>query len=46
MRDAKQLQLCGMTAEHADQLAAALELDLPLDPGNILPSAESQNAFV
>ncbi len=46
MRDAKQLQLCGMTAEHADQLAAALELGRPLDPGALLPSAESQNAFV
>ena len=32
MRDAKQLQLCGMTAEHADQLAAALELGRPVDP--------------
>ncbi len=46
MRDAKQLQLCGMTAEHADQLAAALELGRPVDPASILPSAESQNAFV
>jgi acyl-CoA dehydrogenase len=46
MRDAKQLQLCGMTAEHADQLAAAIELGRPLDPGALLPSAESQNAFV
>ena len=46
MRDAKQLQLCGMTAEHADQLAAAIELGRPLDPGLVLPSAESQNAFV
>ena len=26
MRDAKQLALCGLTAEHADQLAAAVEL--------------------
>jgi alkylation response protein AidB-like acyl-CoA dehydrogenase len=46
MRDAKQLQLCGMTAEHADQLAAALELGRPLDPGDVLPTAESQSAFV
>ena len=46
MRDAKQLQLCGMTAEHADQLAAAVELGRPIDPGLVLPSAESQNAFV
>jgi acyl-CoA dehydrogenase len=46
MRDAKQLQLCGMTAEQADQLAATLELGRALDPGAILPSAETQNAFV
>jgi alkylation response protein AidB-like acyl-CoA dehydrogenase len=46
MRDAKQLQLCGLTGEHADQLAAAVSLGLPLDPGLVLPSAETQNAFV
>jgi alkylation response protein AidB-like acyl-CoA dehydrogenase len=46
MRDAKQLQLCGMTGEHADQLAAAMALGLPLDPGLVLPSAETQNAFL
>jgi acyl-CoA dehydrogenase len=46
MRDAKQLQLCGMTAEHADQLAALIELGRPVDPGLVLPSADSQNAFV
>ncbi len=46
MRDAKQLQLCAMTAEQADQLAAAAELGRPLDPGWVLPSAETQNAFV
>ena len=46
MRDAKQLQLCGMTAEHCDQLAAAIELGSSLDPGVVLPSAETQNAFV
>ena len=46
MRDAKQLQVCGMTAEHADQLAAAIELGAPLDPALLLPSAESQSAFV
>jgi alkylation response protein AidB-like acyl-CoA dehydrogenase len=46
MRDAKQLQLCGMTAEHADQLAAAIELGRSLDPVLVLPSAESQNAFI
>jgi alkylation response protein AidB-like acyl-CoA dehydrogenase len=46
MRDAKQLQLCAMTAEHADQLAAAVDLGRALDPGLVLPSAETQNAFV
>jgi acyl-CoA dehydrogenase len=46
MRDAKQLQLCAMTAEHMDQLAASIELGRPIDPGEVLPSAESQNAFV
>ena len=46
MRDAKQLQLCGMTAEHADQLAAAVELRRPITIGLVLPTPESQNAFV
>jgi len=46
MRDAKQLQLCGLTSEHADQLAAAVELGCTLDPALVLPSADSQNAFV
>lgn len=46
MRDAKQLGLCAMTAEHADQLAARISLGLPVDPGLVLPSAETQNAFV
>jgi alkylation response protein AidB-like acyl-CoA dehydrogenase len=46
MRDAKQLQLCGMTAEHADQLAALLALGRPIDPALVLPSAESQNVFI
>ena len=46
MRDAKQLQLCAMTAEHADQLAAAIELGRPLDLGEVLPGAESQNVFL
>jgi butyryl-CoA dehydrogenase len=46
MRDAKQLQLCAMTAEHADQLAALLALGRPIDPALVLPSAESQNVFV
>jgi len=46
MRDAKQLGLCAMTPEHADQLASAIELGVPLDPGLGLPTAETQNAFV
>jgi acyl-CoA dehydrogenase len=46
MRDAKQLQLCGLTAEQADQLAAAMELGRPVDPALVLPSATSQNTFV
>ena len=46
MRDAKQLGLCGMTAEHADQLAGAIALGVPVDPGLVLPTPETQNAFV
>lgn len=46
MRDAKQLGLCGMTAEQADQLAAAVSLGLPIDPGLVLPTPETQNVFV
>jgi alkylation response protein AidB-like acyl-CoA dehydrogenase len=42
MRDAKQIALAGMTAEQADQLAAAVELELPLDPALLLPTAETQ----
>ncbi|MBX3186060.1 MAG: acyl-CoA dehydrogenase family protein [Labilithrix sp.] len=49
MRDAKQLGLCAMTAEHADQLAGAMALGVPVasvDPGLVLPTPETQNAFV
>lgn len=46
MRDAKQLGLCAMTAEQADQLAAAIELGVAIDPGLVLPTPETQNAFV
>lgn len=46
MRDAKQLAVCAMTAEHADQLAAAVDLGLPIDPAMVLPTPETQNAFV
>lgn len=46
MRDAKQLGLCAMTAEQADQLAGHITLGLPIDPGVVLPTAETQSAFV
>ena len=46
MRDAKQLQLCAMTAEHADQLAAAIAVNKAVELPLVLPCAESQNAFV
>jgi alkylation response protein AidB-like acyl-CoA dehydrogenase len=46
MRDAKQLQVCAMTAEQMDQLASSIELGRPLDLGLVLPSAESQSVFV
>lgn len=46
MRDAKQIGLCAMTAEHADQLAGAVALGVPIDPGLVLPTPETQNAFV
>jgi hypothetical protein len=35
-----------MTAEHADQLAGAVALGVPVDPGLVLPTPETQNAFV
>jgi acyl-CoA dehydrogenase len=46
MRDAKQLQLCALTAEQADQLAAAVELGRPIDPSLVLPSPVTQNVFI
>ncbi len=46
MRDAKQLQLCGMTSGQADQLAAAIELGLACDLSLVLPTAETQSVFV
>jgi acyl-CoA dehydrogenase len=46
MRDAKQIQVCAMTAEQSDQLAAAIELGREFDAGDVLPCAESQSAFV
>ena len=46
MRDAKQLGLTGLTAAHADHLAATQELGAPLDLASVLPTAESQSVFV
>ena len=46
MRDAKQLQVCGMTTTQTDQLASRIELGLPLEWSLLIPSAESQNVFV
>ena len=46
MRDAKQLQLCVLTSEQADQLAAASELDTPLNLGLVLPTPETQSTLV
>jgi acyl-CoA dehydrogenase len=43
MRDAKQIALAGLTAEQADQMAAAVDLGLPLDPALLLPTAETQS---
>jgi alkylation response protein AidB-like acyl-CoA dehydrogenase len=45
MRDAKQMALSGATAEQMDQLAAAIELELPLDPALVLPTPETQAVF-
>jgi alkylation response protein AidB-like acyl-CoA dehydrogenase len=45
MRDAKQMALVALTAEHADQLAAAVELGAPLDPALVLPTPETQAVF-
>ncbi len=42
MRDAKQMALSGATAAQMDQLAAAIELGIPLDPGLVLPTPETQ----
>ncbi len=46
MRDAKQMQLCVLTAEHADQIAAACELGAPFDLGLVLPTPEGVGTFV
>ena len=46
MRDAKQLQLCVLTSEQADQLAAAMELGEKVPLGLVLPTAETQSTLV
>jgi hypothetical protein len=45
MRDSKQLALCCPTAEQLDQLAAALDLGVPLDPALVLPTPDTQAIF-
>jgi alkylation response protein AidB-like acyl-CoA dehydrogenase len=45
MRDAKQIALSGATAEHMDQLAAAVDLGAELSPGLVLPTPETQAVF-
>jgi alkylation response protein AidB-like acyl-CoA dehydrogenase len=45
MRDAKQIALTGATAEQMDQLAAAIELGVNLDPALVLPTPETQAVF-
>lgn len=45
MRDAKQLALCCPTAEQLDQLAAAVDLGMRLDPALVLPTPDTQAIF-
>jgi alkylation response protein AidB-like acyl-CoA dehydrogenase len=45
MRDAKQLALTCPTAELFDQLATALDVGAPLDPGVVLPTPDMQPIF-
>ncbi|MCC6214416.1 MAG: acyl-CoA dehydrogenase family protein [Polyangiaceae bacterium] len=45
MRDAKQMALCGATAEQMDQLAAALAVGGGLDPALVLPTPDAQAVF-
>ncbi|MGE0323266.1 MAG: acyl-CoA dehydrogenase family protein [Polyangiaceae bacterium] len=46
MRDAKQMALVGLTAEHMDQLAATLEVRGQLDSALVLPTPETQSVFI
>lgn len=45
MRDAKQLGVCCPTSEQLDQVAAAMELEAPLDPALVLPTPDAQAIF-
>lgn len=45
MRDAKQLALCGYTAEQMDQIAAALAVEAQPEPALLLPTPETQAIF-
>lgn len=45
MRDAKQLALCGPTAEQLDQIAGAVDVGAPLDPALVLPTPDAQAIF-
>ena len=46
MRDAKQLNVCGVPGGCADQLAAAVQMGQPPDLGLVLPTSESQSSFI
>ncbi len=45
MRDAKQLALACPTAEQLDQIAAAIDLGMKLDPALVLPTPDTQAIF-
>ncbi len=45
MRDARQMALVGMTAEHMDQIAAVCATGQKLDPAVVLPTPETQSVF-
>ena len=45
MRDAKQMALCGLTAEQADQIAAAIDVGAPLNAETVLPTPDAQAVF-
>lgn len=45
MRDAKMLALCCPTPEQLDQVAAAIDLGVALDPALVLPTPDTQAIF-